>query len=272
MIEVLELLFVVGVGAACLVGVGAVSLVRKGLARAPLTAFALLLAQVPLLLSVWVSSRAASGAFEAFAQVGSAPEAFAVALLRCVWLLIAGSALSLAAVGLFSLGLLPLLFARAGEADSLRRPASARRAGFLLALAAAGTLSAGALFEYTRQTVDILRIVVMTDGRTAESKAAAEKYDVLGIKGSRGIAAASSRIARGTIVGYAGAPFLLVVLFGAAVVGAVVAWPTRGSRASAAVWLVACLLIGAVSLVWVARLGLEARGLLTRPPSASAPA
>jgi hypothetical protein len=272
MIEVLELLFVVGVGVGCLVGVGAVSLIRKGLARAPLTAFAMLLAQIPLLLSVWIASRAASGAFEAFARVGSAPEVFAVVVLRSVWLLIAGSTLSLAGVGLFSLGLLPLLFARGGAANSLRRPASARRTAFLLALTAAGTLGAGALFEYTRQTVDILRIVVLTDGRTAEGKAAAQKYEVLSIKGSRGIAAASSRIARGTILGYAGAPFLLVVLFGAALVGAIVAWPVRGSRFSAVLWLAACLLFGAVSLVWVARLGLEARGLLTRPPSASAPA
>jgi hypothetical protein len=271
MVEVLELVLVVGLGGACLVGVGAVSVLRKGLTRAPLSAFALMLAQLPLLLSAWMASRVTSEAFAAAAAVGFGIASLGVLVLRCVWLLIAGSSLSLLAVGLFSLGLLPLPFARA-ESESLRRPASARRTAFLLALAAVGVIAAGALFEYTRQTVDIVKIVVMSDGRTAEGKAAAQRYEVLTIKGSQGIAAASSRIARGTVLGSAGAPFLIVVVFGAALVGAIVAWPARASRGGAALWLVVCLLFCAVSLFWVARLGMEARALLAHPPSASAPA
>ena len=271
MVEVLELLLVVGLGGACLVGVGAVSVLRKGLTRAPLSAFALLLAQLPLLLAAWMASRVTSEAFAAAAAVGFGFASFGVLVLRCVWLLIAGSSLSLLAVGLFSLGLLPLPFARA-EADSLRRPASARRTAFLLALAAVGIIAAGTLFEYTRQTVDIVKIVVMSDGRTAEGKAAAQRYEVLTIKGSQGIAAASSRIARGTSSARPGRRSCSSSCAAPRSSARSSRGPCGPHEAAAALWLVVCLLFCAVSLFWVARLGMEARGLLAHPPSASAPA
>jgi hypothetical protein len=270
MLEALQVLLVVGVGGICLLAVLVVAFLRKGLARAPLGAFALLLAQMPLLLAVGLASRAISSGFADAAGGGMGPAAVTEILRQCLWLLVAGGATSLLSAGVFLLALLPLPFAR-DDAQG-RRPASARRTMLLLALALVGALAAGALFEYTRQSVDIVRIVVLGNSTTAEGRAELAKYDALTIRGSLGIAAASSRIARGTVIGMTGAPYLAVVLFGAALVGAIVAWPVGGSRAGAAVWIIACLLFCTVALVQAARVGLELRRLPAPAPSAASPA
>jgi hypothetical protein len=271
MLETLQVLLVVGVGGICLLAVLAVAFARKGLSRAPLGAFALPLAQLPLLLAVGLASRTISSGFSAVAERGMGAAAVTEILRQCLWLLVVGGAVSVLGAGIFFLTLLPLPFARDDARDS-RRPASARRTAFLLSLALMGTVAAGMLFEYTRQSVDIVRIVVLGNSKTAEGRAEAEKYDVLAIKGSQGIAAASSRIARGTVLGMTGAPYLGVVLFGAALVGAIIAWPVRGSRTGAAVWMIACLLFCLIAFGQVARIGLELKRLPARALSAAAPA
>lgn len=267
MTGLLQMLLVFGLGAIGLLVLAAVVILRRrGRALAPAGAFALLVAQLPLLLAVSLANWTISTGFEAAFQEGSGAVAVADLVRRGLWLLAAGGGAFLFCAGLFALGLVPSLFGAGGEPS--RRPASVRRTAFLLLLAVGGALAAGALFEYTRQTLDIARIVALTDATSAESQAAAERYPVLSMQGSQGIAAVASRIARGVVAGMLGAPWLAVVLFGGALVAVIVAWPVSASRPVVAVWLLVCLLFCLVALVQTARVGLDLRTLPARSSSA----
>jgi hypothetical protein len=270
--DVFQIAVVLLAGALVFVVVAAVAWLRKGRARAPLCAFALLLAALPALLSTFLASRAMASVFAGMATGEVDKGAITAALLRCVVLLTAGAAVALLTSGLFALTLAPLPFA--AESAAPRPPASLRRTLFLAAAALVGAGAAVALFEYTRQSLDIAAIAILIDGRTPEGKEALSRYEILSIRGGTGVGALSARIARGTIVGLSGAPYVAVVLFGVAVVAAIVAWPVATSSRGAAFWLAFALAASTVWALSTAHLGWQARGLyagLSAPPAPEAP-
>jgi hypothetical protein len=270
--EAVEITVLLLAGALVLVVVAATAWLRKGRARAPLCAFALLLATLPPLLAVLLASRALASGFAGAAVGGFDKGTVTALLLRCVVLLAAGAALALLTSGIFTLTLAPLPFA--AEVAAARPPASGRRALFLAAVALVGAGVAGAVFEHTRQSLDIAAIAILSDGRSAEYEEAARRYEVLSIRGSSGVGALSARIARGTLLGLAGAPYVAVVLFGVALVAAIVAWPVGTSARGAAFWLAFALALSFAWAVATVRLGWEARGLYARhsaPPAPAAP-
>jgi len=254
--EFVPLVLVVLVGLVILVAVAVVGFLRKGLARVPLWAAALLASMAAPLLAVWVVSHRLSVTLGGLAASSdSAQRVLPPALLDGTSVLLAGVAGACLACGFFALLLIPSLFAR--EAEEVRPRASFRRSLLLGTVAIAVCLGGGALFEYTRQTMELTRLVVLVDAKSVEGRAAAESYDVLGTRGSGGIAAVSARIARGVLVGALGAPFLLAVVAGAGLAALLIAWPVRGSRTSAGVGLVFLLLFTAGTAICGIRLGLE---------------
>jgi hypothetical protein len=143
----------------------------------------------------------------------------------------------------------------------------------LAILAAIVCTAAAGLYEHGRQTLELSRLVVLTDAGAPGLESAAERYEVLSISGSGAIAASSARLTRGFLLGSLGAPFSLVVLLGCALVAATVAWPVRGSRAGAALALVAALAVGTLMALWSVRAGLEVRALRQTPatPTSTTP-
>ena len=229
----------------------AIGLSRPGTGRAGLVAGGLPLSLLAPAVATAYASREYIGLFAGIADSGSGAARALLDAFAALWWLqrVAWGAFAVSCL----LGLVLSLWRIGSSPDDL--PCSMRRGLVLCLLPTLGLLVASAL---THQLGKALRVSAAVISSDANDPVATRRVDAvleaegLQTKGAGSIAATSGFIARAATVGFVGGFTAVLVLLGLALPGFILAWRVRFeasfSAIAAAVWLLAALGAGVVSL------------------------
>jgi hypothetical protein len=257
--SILFMLIIGGIGIMLVMVATILNLVRRGPRRAGLTPSIVALALIAPTCAIILGEGPLRRGLHAMAELGEV-SLVKDALLRSSELLLVGGAVALAILALFCLFLVPSLFTRLPD-DGAKPHASPRRSIFLLLLALLPPLLTLPLWHYSCRTNTLHRVVMFSDGDSADKHGIEEEFEVLKLSGTAGIVAVSRALTRASMVKRFGGLFVAALLTAVAIIGTLVSWPAWFSRRFAIVALLLTLLIGAMTAVGMARSGLEIRAL-----------